>query len=257
MTSRHEIAGCGGTTLAASCALAYKAAKRKGDGQVQEWAFNTMTDVKDTVVDQAKPVRVSGKRERTKRENRAAILAAAREVFAELGYGETTVRDIIRRTGLASGTFYNYFTSKEEVFEAISDESALLIRPKLREVRLNANSFDEFLRGSYRTFFEYAIEERDTFDMVRRNTGAIRVRMDTPEIVRGFDELESDVIKAIDAGLLPNLDAGYLASSMIGIAFEVADRMLLRDPIDVDGAVDFASTLFMGGVDALAKKQTG
>ena len=40
-------------------------------------------------------------------------------VFAELGYGATTVRDIIRATDLASGTFYNYFKSKEEVFQAL------------------------------------------------------------------------------------------------------------------------------------------
>ena len=69
-----------------------------------------------------------GKREQTKATNRLAILEAARQVFAELGYGETTVRDIIRKTGLASGTFYNYFKSKEEVFEAIMDANALQVR---------------------------------------------------------------------------------------------------------------------------------
>ena len=45
-----------------------------------------------------------GKREQTKAHNRAAILAAAREVFAELGYDAAGVRDVIRRTELASGT---------------------------------------------------------------------------------------------------------------------------------------------------------
>ena len=56
-----------------------------------------------------------GKREQTKVQNRQAILDAAREVFGELGYEAATVRDIIRRTGLAAGTFYNYYRSKEEV----------------------------------------------------------------------------------------------------------------------------------------------
>ena len=46
-----------------------------------------------------------GKREQTKVQNRQAILDAAREVFGELGYDASTVRDIIRRTGLAAGTF--------------------------------------------------------------------------------------------------------------------------------------------------------
>ena len=45
-----------------------------------------------------------GKREQTKAQNRELILEAARQVFAELGFGATTVRDIIRATPLASGT---------------------------------------------------------------------------------------------------------------------------------------------------------
>src|SRR5437899_5183410 len=39
-----------------------------------------------------------GKREQTKARNRAVILAAARNVFAALGYEATTVRDVIRAT---------------------------------------------------------------------------------------------------------------------------------------------------------------
>ena len=53
----------------------------------------------------------AGRRERTKAANRAAIVAAARDAFGELGFEAAGVRDIVRRTGLASGTFYNYFTS--------------------------------------------------------------------------------------------------------------------------------------------------
>src|ERR1019366_10095935 len=52
---------------------------------------------------------LGGRREQTKAQNRATILHAAREVFAELGYDAAGVRDISRRTDLASGTFYNYF----------------------------------------------------------------------------------------------------------------------------------------------------
>ena len=79
-----------------------------------------------------------GKRARTKAQNRAAILGAAREVFAELGYDAAGVRDVIRRTELASGTFYNYFPDKESVFRALLDESAQEVRRRLRAVRAGA-----------------------------------------------------------------------------------------------------------------------
>ena len=64
----------------------------------------------------------SGRREQNKAENRTALLKAARAVFAEMGYGAASVRDIVRRTDLASGTFYNYFKDKDEIFEAVVGE---------------------------------------------------------------------------------------------------------------------------------------
>ncbi len=192
-----------------------------------------------------------GKRERTKQANREAILLAAAKVFAELGYGATTVRDIIRQTDLAAGTFYNYFKSKEEVFEALSDQSALRVRPRLRDERVKAQNFEDFIIGSFRTFFEYAESDRDYFNVMRRNTGALRVRMDTPEIVAGFDELEQDIRDGIAQGLLPDVDPSYLTGAMIGVAFEVCDRMLQRNPIDVDNAAKFASDLFLGGLRSM------
>ena len=130
-----------------------------------------------------------GKREQTKVQNRQMILEAARQVFAELGYGATTVRDIIRATPLASGTFYNYFKSKEEVYQAIRDEVALAIRPRLREERNKAKTVEEFIASTFRTFFEFVADDRVNFRTIRHTADTTRVRMDTPEVIAGFEEL--------------------------------------------------------------------
>src|SRR5262249_62144598 len=100
-----------------------------------------------------------GKRERTKAANRQAILAAAKRVFAQLGYEAATVRDIIRGTDLASGTFYNYFKSKEEVFEALADDGAARFKPMLQAARTQATSFEDYLRTSYRAYFQFLVDE--------------------------------------------------------------------------------------------------
>ena len=97
----------------------------------------------------------SGRRAVNRKNNRDAILDAARDVFAEIGYGGTTVRDIIRRTNLASGTFYNYFDSKEAVFNALSDEIGTELRQLLRDVRQRATSFDGFIEAMFLTYFSY------------------------------------------------------------------------------------------------------
>ncbi len=203
------------------------------------------------------PRRPAGKREQTKVQNRHLILEAARRVFAELGYGATTVRDIIRATPLASGTFYNYFKSKEEVFQAIQDESALRIRPRLHEERAKAATIEEFISGTFLTFFEFVAEDQANFRALRRSTDALHVRMDTPEIIAGFEELRQDIVAATEKGLFPPVDADFLMAAMVGVAFEVAERMLRRSDRGPAEAAAFATALFMGGINALPAGRMG
>lgn len=198
-----------------------------------------------------------GKREQTKASNRQAILDAARTVFSELGYGATTVRDIIRGTGLASGTFYNYFKSKEEVFEALMDQRALRARPRLQEERQRAETLEDFVRITFRSFFEFCREDLATYEMMRRNSGDCRIRVDSAEVVAGFEELRADIETAMERGLMPSVDVEFLCSAFVGVAFELGDRMVERGTIDVDAAATFATALFMGGIGALPKTGDG
>ncbi|MEI9930938.1 MAG: TetR family transcriptional regulator [Rhizomicrobium sp.] len=130
-------------------------------------------------------------------------MEAARGVFAEMGYGAATVRDIIRATPLASGTFYNYFKSKEEIYQAIRDEAALAIRPQLREERQKAATVEEFISATFRTFFEVVTRDEMNFRSIRHNADVSRMRVDTPEVVAGFDELREDIEAGIAKGVFP------------------------------------------------------
>jgi AcrR family transcriptional regulator len=194
----------------------------------------------------------NGKRERTKAQNRAAILEAAREVFAELGYDAAGVRDVIRRTELASGTFYNYFPDKESVFRAVLDESAQAVRLRLRAVRAGARSVEEFVGDAYRAWFEFLVEDELMFKLMQRNAGPIRSLFGDPILGAGVDELLDDLRAAIARGDLPPMDADYMAGAMAGAALELGVRMAERDPADVEGAAHFATELFLGGIERMA-----
>lgn len=54
-----------------------------------------------------------------KHERRAQLVAAATEAFARQGVAATSVADIVRDAGVAQGTFYLYFTSKDDVILAV------------------------------------------------------------------------------------------------------------------------------------------
>jgi AcrR family transcriptional regulator len=193
----------------------------------------------------------AGRRERTKAANRAAILAAARSVFAEAGYDAASVRDIVRRTELASGTFYNYFPDKASIFRALVDEVAQEARRRVRAARRAAGSREEFVEGPYRAFFEFIVEDPDRFAFVRRNLDTVRTRLGEAVLPAGTDELAQDLRAAVAAGHLPPVDVDYCAHAMTAVALELGARLAERRPPDVEGATRFASALFLGALDRL------
>jgi AcrR family transcriptional regulator len=195
---------------------------------------------------------VAGRRERTKAANRSAILAAARDVFAVHGYDAVGVRDIIRRTDLASGTFYNYFPDKDAVFRALVSEAGVEARRGVRAARRDARTVDEFVAGGYRAFFEFIVADPEWFAFLRRNLDAVRMRFGDAVLPEGADELAEDLRAAIAAGLVPPVDVDYCAHAMVAVGLELGARLAERRPPDVDGATRFASALFLGALDTLA-----
>ena len=54
-----------------------------------------------------------------KPERRQAIIAAAQEAFDAHGYAATTVDEVAAKAGISKGNIYNYFRSKEDLFEQV------------------------------------------------------------------------------------------------------------------------------------------
>jgi len=191
-------------------------------------------------------VEFRSKRTQTKEHNRRLILDAARGVFGRQGYRTATVRDIIGATSLATGTFYNYFRSKEDVYTALRDELAVEIRPLLRAERKRAQSADDFIAGTFRAFLTHAVQR--SASLAALGAPEEHTSSGTRMIVMGGDDLRRDIQAAIENGLLADVDAELLAAAMVGVAFEVAEIMRRRHQADVNSAERFCSELVLRGI---------
>ena len=190
----------------------------------------------------------TGRRERTKAANRAALVEAAREAFGELGYEATGVRDIVRRTDLASGTFYNYFPDKEAVFRAVVEATGAEARRRVRAARTRASGVEDFVEAGYRAYFEFIVEDPVTFAFLRRNLAVLGAAGAEDVLPLGAVELAEDLGTLARRGELPALDIDYCAFAMVAVAVELGARMAEREPPDVEGATAFATRLFLAGV---------
>src|SRR6476661_3246079 len=170
-----------------------------------------MTDQAGTATRTAASER-SGRREKNKAENRAALLKAARTVFVEMGYGAAGVRDIVRRTDLASGTFYNYFKDKAEIFEAVVREMTVELVRRHRGGRARARTAEEFFRAHASTYITFVVNDPEILAFGRNNVTPIRALMEKPDIQTMSRQLIEDMTAAIERGVLPNVDVPYLAA---------------------------------------------
>lgn len=67
-------------------------------------------------------------------ERKKEILDTANELFSQKGFDDTSVNDILERIGIAKGTFYYYFKSKEEVMDALVERCAAIMFERAKTV---------------------------------------------------------------------------------------------------------------------------
>jgi AcrR family transcriptional regulator len=196
----------------------------------------------------------ANKREQTKARNRTVILEAARSVFVELGYDAATVRDIVARTQLAPGTFYNYFPDKRSVLVALMAEISSVATARARDARSRASSLEELVYFGFRAYFELIVSDPTAFELMRRNASTLRtLGIDETGFATSVAELRADLIAAIERGTLPAINMRYVPAAVAAIAFEVGAEMATSTPPDVEGATEFCARLCLGGIEQLKR----
>jgi AcrR family transcriptional regulator len=107
--------------------------------------------------------RTGGKREKNKERTKERILEAALELFRDKGLEQTTTREISRKAGIAEGTLFNYFKTKEDLaLYFFQKETENLIKWYRGETRLQKAPLTEQLFAIIHRQLEY-IEPYEEF----------------------------------------------------------------------------------------------
>jgi len=201
----------------------------------------------------------TGKRELTKARNRAHLLESARKVFAERDFEGTSVRDIVRASGLSVGTFYEYFRSREEIFAAVAAEAAAGLRRRLRQVRRDRSfPFAERIHRAYLAYFGFVTEERPLCAVLEHQLWQLQHDAQVPEAALAIRELREDLLPDLPAGTGPS-EANALAAAMVGSALLVGRQMLSRRDLTPAEAARFCTQFALHGLKGVAtsRRRTG
>lgn len=166
---------------------------------------------------------------RARPETRERIIGAAADVFAERGYRDSAVDDIVRRSGTSKGSFYHFFPSKEGIFLALLERLGTLLLERVggdvEQASGALGRVDAALTAALRTLEEH------------RTLARILV-VEAPALGHGLDArlfalhrrfagyIASRLDDAVREGTIPALDTELAAYAWLGAVQEVVLRWL-------------------------------
>ncbi|MCR4391184.1 MAG: TetR/AcrR family transcriptional regulator [Candidatus Acetothermia bacterium] len=158
-------------------------------------------------------------------ETMARLLRGAEEVFRERGYEDASVSAICRRVGVAQGTFYLYFASKEEAYVRLVKELQSRLLAHLRRAGGGGDPGDRLLRA-YDALLNGVVE----------NAGLVQVFREaefvSPEIpMRLYATLCEELAQAVRAGVVAGsfreVDPEVVAYGILGAVLFLSLRFAI------------------------------
>ncbi len=187
-------------------------------------------------------------------------MAAAKEVFARKGFHATTIADIAKQAGLAYGSVYWYFDSKDQLFHALmaAEEGALRdhVATALAALGARAENIGHQLRAllqrSVQATLEFFEADKATVKLLLRDPYALGERFEKHLggiYERFIDDIETFIVAAQERGEVVTAPPRMVAYTLAALVGQLAHRRLSTDD-DVTAAqvADFVVALVLDGL---------
>ncbi len=189
-----------------------------------------------------------------RRERRAQLLDAARQVFVTQGYHAAAMDDIAERAGVSKPVLYQHFPGKKELYLALLDAGVESLFGALREALSSTEDNHERVAATIRAYFDFVDDPNGAYRLVFEsdlvNEDEVRRR------VERADEMcaaQVAVVIAADTGLSED-EAMLLATGLTGMAQTSARRWLRnRRALPKDTATRLVMGLAWRGISAFPR----
>lgn len=179
--------------------------------------------------------------EKAEVDRRQAIIGNASELFAAKGYHGTTIDEIVQATGIAKGTFYIYFDSKEalllEVVRQLIDETMQKIDRKLSSGE--ERDFLTSIEMKGQEFVElYMGKSEILYMLIGETVGNPRLLDQLKDVFRQLAEtVEEDLLRGVEAGVVfPYPDLKTISYGLVGVGQTLAILLTKGDEAQLEKA---------------------
>jgi len=183
---------------------------------------------------------------------REALITAARELVFERSHERISIQDITGRAGVATGTFYNYFATKRDVFEAVGEAYRIQFAREIEETRSRLKDPAMMVAATLKYYFRQAQhnEAWRTFLSFSGLPGKIDLRQDSNESFK-------DIQRGVAAGRFKVEDC-HFAQSLIGGMIDHVNTEIAKGRLAPSAADDTVRYILrmLGLPDPVAKALT-
>lgn len=135
---------------------------------------------------------------------REAILEAARALFGEKGYEDTTIADIAKKAGIAVGTVYLYFRNKHEVYTAVALDIEAMIADAFQDPSFLELPFEKLPRAMLDATFRVSHQHQHLMTL-------LQIDMQSHEEVQQHKQANDRIAQSIDRILRNAVERGEMA----------------------------------------------
>ena len=178
--------------------------------------------------------------EAVREQRRAEILDAALQVFAEKGYHGTAVSDVVKAAGVARGTFYSYFDSKDAIFLELLDGLLQTLRDSVSGVKRGPEAADTEaqLRQIVAGVLKTAKNNRPLTRIIFREAVGLDATVDD-RLNKFYGELGMYLGAALTLGAQVGMtrsvvDTEVAATCILGSLRSVVQRYIVESDADLD-----------------------
>ncbi|ASJ56874.1 TetR family transcriptional regulator [Brevibacillus formosus] len=163
------------------------------------------------------------------------ILKAAIEIISEKGLDKTSISDIVKKAGIAQGTFYLYFPSKMALVPAIADNLLSITFQRINDKLLGKSDIESVLEVLVDETFSFTDEYRDVIILCYSGFALDNSLETWGTIYKPFYEwMEGVLVKAInDNAILKDIDVRWTAKIIITLIENTAERYYSSDQKNV------------------------
>lgn len=108
---------------------------------------------------------IANRKQREKEEMRQLILSAARSLFLEKGYYDTSIRNIAEKIEYSPGTIYLYFKEKDEIFHSLHEEGFRKLTAVMLPLQDVEDPFER-LKALGKVYMDFAMNNKDFYDLM-------------------------------------------------------------------------------------------